>query len=445
MDETSVLQTRFQDGTEESPPSPKQTSVQDATAQSEQQQQLDVAESFLTFVDCVINSGVRVQQRLESMQLCPTLGEGASFTVKRHFRAEKQIIKVSRQSYSTDTRQAFNRNAFSVLMKEIRILSHKPLRDCANIVKIQGLGWSVAALEPLELCPSLYLEEAPHRTLADFEKSGVTIDVATRFRLCLDASSGIEALHACGIVHGDVKADNVLIFDNSDGGYMAKVSDFGCAIFLQKYADVDPLTPVRMPGISRPWCAPESLDLVPVDQLPCTDIYSLGLLIFRLLVFCNPFDIFDLPVDRDPRVQYVTQLLSLPHFPELAALFIEEHLEKEWTRAERLGLTSMFSVALAQNPKSRQLSHITGLLKLLSEEPASFDGVLSLIKEADNREAIATDGTTDLSAAVASMRIDVKSTAAKVERPPMDIAKPPVEKLPLVREPSLWAHSADSA
>ena len=53
------------------------------------------------------------------------------------------------------------------------------------------------------------------------------------------------------IVHGDIKPQNVLIFDNEEGGYVARVADVG---YSTQWALPDDL--VRMPR-SRPWDAPE--------------------------------------------------------------------------------------------------------------------------------------------------------------------------------------------
>jgi serine/threonine protein kinase len=49
-----------------------------------------------------------------------------------------------------------------------------------------------------------------------------------------DVASGLVALHTCGIVHGDMKLDNVLVFPsmNRPAKALARVADFGHALIL---------------------------------------------------------------------------------------------------------------------------------------------------------------------------------------------------------------------
>lgn len=44
-----------------------------------------------------------------------------------------------------------------------------------------------------------------------------------------DVAAGLSALHGCGVVHGDVKLDNVPVFPDTtrSTGALAKVADFG--------------------------------------------------------------------------------------------------------------------------------------------------------------------------------------------------------------------------
>lgn len=76
-----------------------------------------------------------------------------------------------------------------------------------------------------------------------------------------------------GVVHGDIKPDNVLVFsnDNSDNPtaspFFARLTDFGGISF-----DVEGLN--FLPAETRPWKEPEYGQIMSVDSLLKTDIYT---------------------------------------------------------------------------------------------------------------------------------------------------------------------------
>jgi len=79
----------------------------------------------------------------------------------------------------------------------------------------------------------------------------------------------------------------VLLFSDKQGSLTAKVADFGCAVH-----DFGPLSVKPMPGRSSPWDAPEVRHgPIALPKLRKTDIYSLGLLVWRLMLEGqSPFD-----------------------------------------------------------------------------------------------------------------------------------------------------------
>ena len=48
-------------------------------------------------------------------------------------------------------------------------------------------------------------------------------------RLLGQVASGVRHMHAQGFGHGDLKPENVLLFDEGKEGVVAKVADFGMA------------------------------------------------------------------------------------------------------------------------------------------------------------------------------------------------------------------------
>lgn len=134
---------------------------------------------------------------------------------------------------------------------ECHVLSHPSIRACRNIIDLFGITWRPAFARNAgkrRLLPALVLEFASEGTLSNIFKSGTfCLTYATKLGLILDVAIGLEVLHRHGIVHGDVKAENVLLTSNSEGELVAKITDFACSIH-----DFGATGQQRMPGKSPP-------------------------------------------------------------------------------------------------------------------------------------------------------------------------------------------------
>ena len=98
--------------------------------------------------------------------------------------------------------------------------------------------------------------------------------------------SALEAAHAQGIVHRDLKASNILICQR-DGRAFPKLLDFGIAKLLQPENGEQGLTVVGTRLGTSYTMAPEQIRAAPVDAR--TDIYALGVVLFHLLTGQYPF------------------------------------------------------------------------------------------------------------------------------------------------------------
>jgi serine/threonine-protein kinase len=98
--------------------------------------------------------------------------------------------------------------------------------------------------------------------------------------LALQVARGLSFAHESGLVHRDVKPQNVLL--DADG--RAKVTDFGIAHAV----DVDGMTITGTIMGTSNYIAPEQARGQPVDEQ--TDVYSLGCVIYELLAGDVPFD-----------------------------------------------------------------------------------------------------------------------------------------------------------
>lgn len=181
-----------------------------------------------------------------------------------------------------------SKNSFEAAALEIQILLHTPIRRHSNIVDILTIGWTRLSLHETPCLPIVFVEYASHGTLAHYLNDN-TIDPAVKNSISQDIVRGLEALHSCGITHGDLKTDNVLIFPCSDGPYpvKAKLSDFGSSIFETEAG-------TKLRGCTPPWNAPEWHKNFAPSLLHKTDLYSLGLLIWCLtLNGKDPFEAWD--------------------------------------------------------------------------------------------------------------------------------------------------------
>ena len=141
-----------------------------------------------------------------------------------------------------------------------------------NIVAIYDVGETTDGL------PFIVMEYVPDGTVADRLASGpVPPELAIRW--LAQAAAALDAAHARGIVHRDVKPANLLV--SSDGNLY--VSDFGIA----RAAGDDTLTAAGTVLGSTGYMAPEQAR--GESSTPATDRYALACVAFELLTGRRPF------------------------------------------------------------------------------------------------------------------------------------------------------------
>ena len=113
------------------------------------------------------------------------------------------------------------------------------------------------------------------------------LDEPTKVRLVRDIALGIHAAHQRGLVHLDLKLNNVLVQLGEDGGYLPVVGDFG--MVLDGSTRAEGTCPMGTP----PYTSPEQLagDASELDRR--ADVYALGVILYILLSGHIPFDVHD--------------------------------------------------------------------------------------------------------------------------------------------------------
>ena len=179
-----------------------------------------------------------------------------------------------------------SRDGRARLMQEGRVqarLRHANLLAVTDLVPLQGERFATGSGLGLvmDLVPGVTLEQwiarHPHRTAQDW------------LPIFVQLVRGLRYAHRAGIVHRDIKPDNVLLTDDIDG-VLAKLADFGLAKIL-KGTDALPALGMTVQGSSMGtpgYISPEQLyDAAAVDTT--TDLFALGCTLHTLLTGHPPY------------------------------------------------------------------------------------------------------------------------------------------------------------
>ena len=200
-----------------------------------------------------------------------TLGEGGMGTV---FLAEHTLIKRRVAIKILHSELATDANIIERFMNEARAagtLGHP------NIVESTDMGFTNSHV------PYIVFEflEGALLTHEIYRVGGLPVRRAVR--IASQIASALTAAHNAGIVHRDLKSDNVFLTDKDDAFDHVKVLDFGISRFLM-LDDQQKGMVMGTPEFMAPEqiTAPESVDRR-------ADIYALGVILYEMLTARRPF------------------------------------------------------------------------------------------------------------------------------------------------------------
>lgn len=139
--------------------------------------------------------------------------------------------------------------------------------------------------------PFLAMERLVGETLADLAARHAPLEVGIVADIVRQAASALDAVHSIGVVHRDVKSENLVLTELPDGRRLVKLIDFG----LVALAHRNRLTNKGFVVGTPEFVAPEALELD--GELPDkrADVYSLAVVAFELLTGGLPFEAEALP------------------------------------------------------------------------------------------------------------------------------------------------------
>jgi serine/threonine-protein kinase len=142
-----------------------------------------------------------------------------------------------------------------------------------NVVRTHDIGeWNGLRFVSMELVDG--------RTLGQLIESEKILGAEAALRIAKQICRGLQAIHQVGIVHGDVKPQNVMV--QRSGG--SKIMDFGSAHLASEGGTTARGTIVGTLG----YMSPEQARGRPLDFR--ADIYSLGILLYELFTGTLPFE-----------------------------------------------------------------------------------------------------------------------------------------------------------
>jgi serine/threonine protein kinase len=127
-------------------------------------------------------------------------------------------------------------------------------------------------------------------------------------RLVREVCSALAYLHGIGIVHGDLKPENLMLSSPKDAEAVIKVVDFGCAQVNPVEAELfgrmgrPPSPPRKATGNTPAYSPPEVLANSMATQSgiqASSDMWALGVIVYIMLTGAHPFDLYGRATDEE--------------------------------------------------------------------------------------------------------------------------------------------------
>jgi WD40 repeat protein/serine/threonine protein kinase len=206
------------------------------------------------------------------------LGEGGMGTVylARQQQPIRREVALKVVKLGMDSRQVLER--FEIERQALALMDHP------NIARVLDAGTSEGG-RPYFVME--YVEGVPITQYCDAK----AISTRERLQLFIPVCKALQHAHKKGIIHRDVKPSNVLVTE-VDGKPVPKVIDFGVARATEhRSAERDAFTLSGQLIGTPEYMSPEQASLNIQDIDTGTDVYSLGVILYELLVGMLPLDI----------------------------------------------------------------------------------------------------------------------------------------------------------
>ncbi|MEY4513408.1 MAG: hypothetical protein RLZZ450_5530 [Pseudomonadota bacterium] len=199
---------------------------------------------------------------------------------------------------------------------------HASMVRSPHVVQVYGQGSTAdgvpyIAMELLDGCD--LSEHLAHRGACGLPETGEILEQVCR---------ALQRAHQAGLIHRDIKPQNLFVTPENDGRVFIKVLDFGIAKNLDK--KVASLTRSNVGMGSLLYTSPEQIrDAKSVS--PRTDIWALGVVTYELLTGKVPFDADNAPefMNRLLFAQYTPASELSPRLPSAVDAFLSRAMQPD--------------------------------------------------------------------------------------------------------------------
>lgn len=267
----------------------------------------------------VTSSGIEIEssEALEYDSFGPyrilrLLGEGgmgavylAEQTRPLHRQVALKVVKLGLNSNQILSRFNYERQALALM-------------DHPNIAHVYDAG---ASEKDRPYFVMEYVDGLPITEYCDQHR----LNTKERLELFLPVCQALQHAHQKGVIHRDIKPSNVMV-TQVDGRATPKVIDFGIARATEQQAAGNAGFTQLGQFIGTPeYMSPEQADLVTGDIDTSSDVYSLGVLLYELLIGAVPFD---------------PEMLRKASLTELLRIIREEEAIPMTAKLTRMGTTA---------------------------------------------------------------------------------------------------------
>jgi serine/threonine-protein kinase len=162
--------------------------------------------------------------------------------------------------------------------------------------------------------PFLVMEYLEGETLGQLMKRAPMLPIDSALLIAAEIAAGLAASHARGVIHRDVKPDNIFLIEDGARVRRAKVFDYGFA----RLQGGEGLTAKGFIVGTPEYMAPEQTLHDPTGHR--TDIYGLGVVLYRMITGVLPFE-------GDAPSQLAQHLYSTPRAPSTMRVGVTKDLD----------------------------------------------------------------------------------------------------------------------